>query len=132
MSGLPRRAQLPPRHLYQPVARIATLGERGILTEASIRDRLFGNRPDRRINKWPATRAEIAAYMAWTVVTHEDDAGRITAALGYLDAAMSKGLHLVEPRLALVACQAVIDTGGLAAAEALADQVLVHRTSDPA
>lgn len=68
--------------------------------------------------------------MAWLVVTNEDDAGRITAAMKYLEVAMDKNLHLAEPRLALVACEAVIDTGGLAAAEAIADQVLANRTSD--
>lgn len=75
-------------------------------------------------------RTDAAAYMAWLVVTNEDDAGRITAAMKYLEVAMDKNLHLAEPRLALVACEAVIDTGGLAAAEAIADQVLANRTSD--
>lgn len=118
--------------IYQPVARIATLGERGVLSQTSIRDRLFGNRPDRRIHKWTGPHPEAAAYMAWMVVTHEDEAGRVTSAVEYLRIAMSKGLHLAEPRLAMLACQSVIDTGGLAAAEAIANAVLAHRTSDPA
>lgn len=32
----------------------------------------------------------------------------------------------------MLACQSVVDTGGLNAAEAIADAVLANRTSDPA
>lgn len=116
--------------LYQPVARIATLGERGTLDRTAIHDRLFGQRPDRRINKWPGRHPEVAAYMAWLVIAWEEAQGSTAPAAEHLAAAMAKDLHLVEPRLALMACEFFASTGDLDGAEAVAEAVLARRTTD--
>jgi DNA polymerase III epsilon subunit-like protein len=122
-----------PRHvLYQPVARIAILGERGRLGREVIHDRLFGNRPDRRIHKWPARHPEVAAFMAATVVAFERGEGRPTAAIDHLRVAIDKGLHLLDPRLALLACEYLLGTEGADPAVTVAQQALAARTSDPA
>jgi DNA polymerase III epsilon subunit-like protein len=118
--------------LYQDVTRIATFGERGTMTLTGIKDRLFGIRPDRRIHRWPTVHPRETAYMTWMVFTFATEHDRVLAANDYLAMAMSKGLHLLEPRLARVACQAIAEGRGLAAAKAVAAQVLAARTSDPA
>ena len=118
--------------LYQPVTRVAVLGEQGSLTKKSITDRLFGSRPDRRINRWPSIHPREAAYMAWLVFTFTAEQDRVLAANDYLADAMSKDLHLLEPRLARVACQSIAETRGLAAAQEVAGKVLAARTTDPA
>jgi DNA polymerase III epsilon subunit-like protein len=117
---------------YQAVTRIAVLGEHGRLTQKSVRDRLVGSRPDRRINAWPRTHPRETAYMAWMVFTFAAEEDRVLAANDYLAVAMSKNLHLLEPRLARAACQSIAETRGLAGAKAVADQVLADRTTDPA
>jgi hypothetical protein len=45
---------------------------------------------------------------------------------------MAKDLHLLEPRLARVACQTLAESRGLAAARVLAEKVLATRSTDPA
>ena len=118
--------------LHQPVTRIATLGEQGRLTQNAIHDRLFGNRPERRIHRWSRTHLREAAHMAWLVFTftveHDD---LILAANDYLAVAMNKDLHLLEPRLARLACQSIAETRGLTEAQAVAGQVLAGRTTTP-
>lgn len=118
--------------LYQPVTRVAVLGERGRLTKKGINDRLFGSRPDRRINAWPGIHPREAAYMAWLVFTFTTEEDRVLAANDYLAVAMAKDLHLLEPRLARVACQTLAESRGLAAARVLAEKVLATRSTDPA
>jgi hypothetical protein len=63
------RQPCPKDTLYQLVARIAIYAEARELTSESIRNRLVGARPDRRINAWPAPHPDIAAYMMWVLVT---------------------------------------------------------------
>lgn len=118
--------------LYQPVTRVAVLGEQGALTKKGIRDRLFGSRPDRRINRWPPTHPLESAYMAWMVYTFTAEEDRVLAANDYLTVAMDRGLHLLEPRLARVACQSIAESRGLTAAQDVAAKVLASRTTDPA
>jgi DNA polymerase III epsilon subunit-like protein len=114
--------------LYQPVTRIATLGGRTELDRLTIHDKPFGHRPERRIHKWRDP--EVAAYMAWMVVTWEEAQGSAAPAAEHLAVAMEKDLHLVEPRLALLACEFLASTGDLDGAEAAAEAVLAKRTTD--
>lgn len=116
--------------LYQPVARIATLGARQTLDVASIRDRLFGKRPDRRIHRWSERHPRETAYMTWLVATWSLDHDRDDAP--FIDAATSKNIHTAEPRLALLACQRTAETRGYEAAKAVAEACLSHATTDPA
>ncbi|MGZ4436506.1 MAG: 3'-5' exonuclease [Nocardioidaceae bacterium] len=118
--------------LYQPVTRVAVLGQRGTLTHKSIKDRLFGSRPDRRINAWPQTHPRETAYMTWLVWDYLAQTDLVLAGNDYLAVAMRKDLHLLEPRLARVACQVIAESRGLPAAKAVAEKVLDSRTTDPA
>ena len=70
--------------------------------------------------------------MTWMVFTHSAENDRLLAAHDYLATAMSKDLHLVEPRLARLAAEFLAETRGLTAAEEVALAVLADRTSDPA
>jgi len=114
------------------VTRIATLGERGVLTNKGINDRLFGSRADRRINAWAATHARETAYMAWMVFTFIAAQDRVLVDSDYLAVAMKKDFHDLEPRLARVVCQAIAESRGLAAAQVVAEKVLAGRATDPA
>lgn len=118
--------------LYQAVARISTLAEQGRLTRVDVRDRLFGARPDRRINKWPRLHPEVAAWMTWFVITYRDESNKPIAGAAELMQAMDQDLHLAEPRLALLACEFLLSSAGLQAAETVARQILSHRTTDEA
>ena len=111
---------------------VAVLGEQGALTKKGIRDRLFGSRPDRRINRWPPTHPLESGYMVWMVYTFTAEEDRVLAANDYLTVAMDRGLHLLEPRLARVACQSIAESRGLTAAQDVAAKVLASRTTDPA
>jgi DNA polymerase III epsilon subunit-like protein len=118
--------------LYQAVTRVAVLGERGTLTMTAIKDRLFGNRPDRRIHRWSSTHPREAAYMAWMVYTFAEEHDRVLAGNDYLATAMAKNLHLLEPRLARLACQSLAENRSLTEARATAQKVLTARSTDPA
>ena len=49
----------------------------------------------------------------------------------HLELAKEMGRHLVEPRLALMVCQQLLDTVDLDEAATLAGAVLANRTTDP-
>jgi hypothetical protein len=70
--------------------------------------------------------------MAGMVYTFTAEHDRVLAASDCLAVAMSKDLHLLEPRLARVACQSIDERRGLTAAKAVAEKVLTSRTTDPA
>lgn len=127
-SGCPRDT------LYQPIARIATYAGRSKLTVRDIKDRLWGtgNDPLRRIHRWRGPHPEVAAWMAWHVVTFESNRGRGGPATDRLMLAVDLGLHLVEPRLALLACEWKLATGEGETALAIAEQALSGRTTDTA
>lgn len=124
-------APCPRDTIHQPVARIATLGSAGAITGTTIKNHLFGKRPDRRINDWPRNHPEIAGYMAWLVVQWEQTHNRRTFAAKHYAQAVEKGLDRVEPRLATIGYQALLDLGDETAATQLIDDVLSHRTTDP-
>jgi hypothetical protein len=69
--------------------------------------------------------------MLWQVVTFEQDLG-LALAMDHPELAKDRGLHLVEPRLALMVCQQLLDTIDLDEGAAVADAVLANRTTDPA
>lgn len=116
--------------LFQVVARITTLGEGLELTRDLVKNRLFGNQPNRRINTWAEPHPKEAAYMTWMVASwsahHDRDDAR------FLDAAVARNIHTAEPRLALLVCQRAAETQGYAAATHIAEEALSSATTDPA
>lgn len=116
--------------IYQAIARVATLAESGQLSRDAVKNRLFGNQPNRRINTWSQSHPREAAYMTWMVACWSADHDRDDAR--YLDAAVAHNIHTTEPRLALLVCQRVSETQGYAAAASLAEAALSGATTDPA
>jgi hypothetical protein len=117
--------------LYQVVAEMAVLGMGKELTPKRINDYLLGNDKSRKINNWPTRHPEAAAWMLWRVVTFEQDLG-LADTTKRLQLAKDMGLHLVEPRLALMVCQQLLETVHLDEASTVAEAVLANRTSDTA
>ena len=117
--------------LYQAIAEMAVLGTSKELTRKRIDDNLLGKNESRKINSWPRRHPEAAAWMLWRVVAFEQNRGLAVAA-NHLELAKAMGLHLVEPRLALMWCQQLLDTFDLDEAATLAETVLVNRTTDAA
>jgi len=127
-----RAGQSCPRDvLYQAVAEMAVLGLSRELTTNRISWVLFGKGAGRYINDWLPKHPEAAAWMAWRAVTFEQNLG-LAAAADHLLVAKDKQLHLVEPRLALMVCEQLLDTFDLDEAAALAETVLGSRTTDAA
>ncbi|GAA1797607.1 hypothetical protein GCM10009835_14690 [Planosporangium flavigriseum] len=83
-------------------------------------------------NAWTKTQPKMAGYMAWLVVEHQRKWAKGSAGGRRLQEAMERGLHLYEPRLALLACEAGLTTDGAEAAVQAAAQALVSRTTDDA
>ncbi|MGN6244085.1 MAG: hypothetical protein ACTHOD_15615 [Motilibacteraceae bacterium] len=70
--------------------------------------------------------------MAWMVYTFAEEHDRVLAGNDYLATAMAKNLHLLEPRLARLACQSLAENRSLTEARATAQKVLTARSTDPA
>jgi hypothetical protein len=92
---------------------------------------LLGNNQYRKINRWPRRHPEAAAWMLWRVIAFEQDLG-LALAMSHLERAKKMGLHLIEPRLALMVCQQLLDTVDLDKAATVAEAVLANRTTDTA
>lgn len=125
----------PRDRFYEPIARISTFGATGNLDKANIKNRLFGRvggsaTPKRAYHDWTDPRC--VAYMVWLVVIWTRTRDRDVTAAKYLAQAQSDERHLHDPRLALLVCESIAETSGLAAASAEVDRCLQHRTSDPA
>lgn len=116
--------------IYQPVAHIATLGEHRTLNRDRIKDHLFGDNPNRYINAWTKTQPKMAGYMAWLVVEHQRRWAKGSAGGRRLQEAIDRGLHLHEPRLTLLACEALLTTHGIDTAIDTATTALANRTTD--
>jgi len=92
--------------LYIPVATIAILGAVGEMSRDRVEDHLLGKRPNRKINDW-MTHPDVLAYMLWFIVDWAQRQG--SASVGkYLAEGISRDFHLIEPRLALLACQMLV------------------------
>ena len=117
--------------MYQAVAEMAVLGMGKELTSKRIDDNLLGKNKTRKIHKWLRRHPEAVAWMLWRVVAFEQNLGLAVSA-NHLELAKKMGLHLVEPRLALMWCQLLLDTFDLDEAATLAETVLVNRTTDAA
>jgi DNA polymerase III epsilon subunit-like protein len=127
-----RAAQPCPRDiLYQAIVEMAVLGTAKELTRKRIDDYLLGNDKSRKINRWPRRHPEAVAWMLWRVVAFEQDLG-LALAMNHLEVAKDRGLHLIEPRLALMVCQQLLDTVDLDEAATVAEAVLANRTTDTA
>lgn len=127
-----RAAQPCPRDvMHQAIAEMAVLGRVKELTRQRIDWVLLGKGNGRYINKWARKHPEAVAWMLWRVVAFEQDLG-LALAMNHLELAKNMGLHLVEPRLALMVCQQLLDTIDLDEAATVAEAVLANRTTDTA
>lgn len=119
--------------IYQSIARIAALGPTGELTKQRIDNILIGRTENgagnRAITDW--TNEHAKAYMVWLVLLWEERHRPVRAA-DHLKWAVNKGLHRVEPRLALMECRTQYARGHRDEARELAGEVLARATTDPA
>jgi hypothetical protein len=119
--------------LHHPFVQIATLGLVGTLTESRIKDRLLGktpNRSDRALNMWGDQRN--VAHMMWLVITWEREQYLMRKAATHLRWAIDRDLHLIEPRLALLACIDWAEAGQVNDARSLAIDAVRSANTDPA
>ena len=124
LAGCPRDT------IYQPIATIAAHGPAGQITDERAHNVLMGASPGRAVNKWADRQA--AAYLAWLVIDWEKGC-KLARADRHLALATTLDLHLLEPRLALSACDWLAGAGGdLPGALDVAEKVLAGRTSDRA
>ncbi len=123
----------PKATLYQPVADIAILGAAGTLSRNRINDRLLGDPikdPDRAINKWMPRHPEAVAWMLLRLMERAEAEGLSTAS-NYLQMAIDRNVHRVEPQLALRYLRMATSTGDdLTEPIAFAEEVLAHRNRD--
>lgn len=118
--------------IYQQIAEIATLGANGVLDRRRIKNALL---PDgsvvgrRALSDWEKPHPEATAWMLWRVVSFEQNEGLAVAAQ-HLQLALDKGLHVIEPRLALLACQMLLPGGEAERATAIAEEALAEPSTD--
>ena len=124
------RAPCPRDTIYLSVAEIVTLGKTGELTPARIK-RLLSKSSKSPINTWRVHHPDILAYALWRVAAHLFDTEEDQRGHDALNMAVALNLHTIEPRLALLHCQRLIDDGDTTGAFTIADVVLSQRTTDP-
>lgn len=117
--------------LHRPIASTATYAGRADLDADYIKDRLMtpmATKSWRALTGWKDDRCR--AWMAWLVVAWWRGAGHERTYRTLLELARSHDLHLVEPRLALLACEQDAAAGAVTDAMDLARQLLVDATTD--
>jgi DNA polymerase III epsilon subunit-like protein len=125
-----REGQPCPRDiLHQPVTRIAVYAGKTDLTRERM-NKLLAPSSDQRINRWNHTHPDCAAYAAWLVVSEAQALGREDWAMRYLTDAVAMNLHLVEPRLTVMAAETMTGTNGLDATTKTVEAILSARTTD--
>jgi DNA polymerase III epsilon subunit-like protein len=118
--------------LYLPITDLAIYGETGELTAKRIDDRFLGSRPDRAIHKWQVNQRKELAYAMSVIATWLFERRATARAQDALQQAAAAGLPELEPRLALLQCEALAGNGELDRALQLAGRALARRTTDPA
>lgn len=126
------RRGCPAQLLHQQVAYVACLGERGVLTTERIRKELLSTRPDVRVRSWRTHTPDVAAWSAWLCLQFlTEHTG--SSPLPGMQVVVELDLHKLEPRLALLLCEAgFLEQNELGDSEQLAVDVLNRRTTDPA
>jgi DNA polymerase III epsilon subunit-like protein len=125
-NGCPREL------LYLPLTRMAVRGMRGELTETSIRDRLIptsGKSGRRALTEWKDQR--MVAHMVWMVVEWFREHGPRNAPDDTINYTAGRGLHELDPRLALLASEQEYASGRPDRARDLAEAALTNRNTDP-
>lgn len=117
--------------VHLALAEIATLGEAGVMNLARAR-RLTDRHDTSPLNTWRKHHRDILAYALWRVARFQLDEGLHEAASSTIDQGVALGLHTIEPRLAELACERLVETGDPATAFTVAQSVLAQRTTDPA
>ena len=84
------------------------------------------------IADWSIKYPEVAAYAAWFIINSQQEDNQATAAANHLATAIDMNLHLLEPRLALLAAGSMAANGRVSEAIKLAEGVLKMRTTDEA
>jgi hypothetical protein len=115
--------------LYIPIAEIALLGDHGKLDAKRIR-LLLDPSPRKPVNTWRTGHPEILAYTLWRIAQHELDEDDEGTAEQAIELGVALNLHTIEPRLAVLGCQRLIDEGEPDKAIKVAESVLAQRTTD--
>lgn len=118
--------------LYLPITDLAIYGEARELTFKRINQRFLGSQPDRAIQDWRERQRKELAYAMWVIAAWLFEHRRTATAQDALRQAASIGLAELEPRLALLQCEALAGNGELDPALELAGRVLARPTTDPA
>jgi DNA polymerase III epsilon subunit-like protein len=117
--------------LYQNVAWAGAVGPNTEITHDYIKTQLFRSGAGSSFDSWRQKSPDIAGYMAWMVIMHDRTVSNRRSGT-HLNKCIQAGLHLVEPRLTLLACEAHLATKGIDEVTSWAAEVLAKRTTDSA
>lgn len=113
------------------IAEAATVGERGELDDERIRT-LLAPTPKSPVSTWRKHHRDILAFALWRAANHQFDQGHDEAAYTTVEQGIAMGLHLLDPRLAELACDQLVEQGQPDKAFDVASVVLAGRNTDPA
>jgi DNA polymerase-3 subunit epsilon len=117
--------------MHLPVAEIVTLGGRGIMDTQRVRD-LTAKTTKSPLNTWRKHEPELLAYALWRCARYLLDEGLDEHAFTVLDQGIALNLHTIEPRLAELAGERLVELGDGDKALRVARTVVAQRTSDTA
>lgn len=113
------------------VSETVTIAGARTLDETRIRA-LLSRTEKSAINTWRKHHPDVLAYALWRVAARLLEDGRDETAYTAIDQALALNLCDLEPRLAVLACDRLLETADADAAFALADRTMRRRTTDPA
>ena len=117
--------------IHQVVAETALVGQ-GKKFDSDKRGDLFRESHAARIRNWTPRYPELAAYAAWFAIKKDIDLGAQGQAQTNLGVSIELGLHQLEPRLALIVAEQMLNDAQAKDSLLLCDEVLSHRNTDPA
>lgn len=119
--------------LFLAVAERVALGTHGEMDDTRVRELLHPGLKQ-PLNIWRKHHGDVLAYALWRIARYRLDHGRDGDAFTVVDQgiAMHLHLHLLDPRLAHLACERILETGDATKALAVANTLLGKRTTDPA
>lgn len=117
--------------VYLAVAEQVTLGGGGVLHDQRIREILSPTQKS-ALNTWRKHHTDVLAYALWRIASTLLEDGQDERAYTVVDQGIAMNLHTIEPRLAELAGDRLVELGEPDRAFAVAQAVLAQRTTDPA
>jgi len=117
--------------LYLAIAEIVTLGGRGVMDTRRVRELTYTSTKSPLVT-WRKHEPELLAYALWRCARYLLDEGLDERAFTVLDQAIALNLHTIEPRLAELAGERLVELGDGDRALRVARTVVAQRNSDGA